>query len=130
MHKYIIIYLLIFGACQQTSAPLEVPEDKVAKIIADLSIAEGSVTMLSGYKRDSLAHAYYKQVYEMNGITLEEYEKYLRILVIDTDRLESVLKKSEQLTNSPTPRSSLVQRTSVSENFHCANASSYFYFLC
>jgi hypothetical protein len=33
----------------------------------------------------------------MNGMTLEEYEKYLRILVTDTDRLESVLKKSEQL---------------------------------
>lgn len=103
MHKYIIIYLLICSACQQTSAPLDVPEDKVAKIIADLSIAEGSVIMLSGYKRDSLAHAYYKQVYEMNGITLEEYEKYLRILVIDTDRLESVLKKSEQLIKDQQP---------------------------
>lgn len=97
MHKYIIFSLLICGACQHTNTPLEVPEDKVAKIIADLSIAEGSVIMLSGYKRDSLAHAYYKQVYEMNGMTLEEYEKYLRILVTDTDRLESILKKSEQL---------------------------------
>ena len=113
MHKYIIICLLVCSACQQTNTPLEVPEDKVAKVIADLSVAEGSVTMLSGYKRDSLAHTYYKQVYEMNGITLEEYEKYLRILVIDTDRMESVLKKAEQLLKDKQPPSDSLAKDSL-----------------
>jgi hypothetical protein len=102
----LLVLFLGFSACQQPmrgTAQEAVPEDKVAKIIAEIALADGAVSALSGFKHDSFVHAYYKQIYEINGITLEEYEKYLRILANDTERLEGVVKKAEQYLKDKQP---------------------------
>lgn len=102
----LLALLLGMCACQQptqSSAQEAVPEEKVAKIIAEIALAEGAVSALTGFKRDSFVHSYYKQIYEINGVTLEDYEKYLRILANDTKRLEGVVKKAEQYLKDKQP---------------------------
>lgn len=48
--------------------------------MADLYIAEAATNGLGGYEKDSLTHVYYEQVFEMHGVTKEEYEKNIRLL--------------------------------------------------
>jgi len=65
--------------------------------MADISIADAATTGLNGYAKDSLMQAYYKQVFEMHGVTLEVYEKDLRILAQDLVRMEGIVKQADEL---------------------------------
>lgn len=65
--------------------------------MADLYIAEAATTGLNGYPKDSLTHVYYDQVLQMHGITKEQYEKDLRLLVLDVSRMEGVLEQVQVL---------------------------------
>jgi len=65
--------------------------------MADISIADAATTGLNGYAKDSLMQAYYKQVFEMYGVTLEVYEKDLRILAQDLVRMEGIVKQADEL---------------------------------
>lgn len=64
--------------------------------MADISIAEAATTGLNGYAKDSLTQAYYKQVFEMHGVTLEAYEQDLRILARDLARMEVIVKQADE----------------------------------
>ncbi len=99
MHKFQFLLLLLLAACQQKSDSTaeQVPEDKIAQMLADFALADGAVSPLSGYLRDSLVHVYYNQIYELRGMTLEEYDKHLHVLATDTKRLERVVKQAEML---------------------------------
>jgi hypothetical protein len=94
-----LLLLLLLAACQPKTdnAIDQVPEDKVIKILAEVALADGAVSTLSGVVRDSLAQAYYKQIFELNGMTLEEFEKHMLTLSTDTDRIENVVRQSENM---------------------------------
>ena len=82
--------LLLLPACREKSEQPTLSDEKVARIIADISIAEAATVGLSGYPKDSLLQVYYKQVFQMHGTTKEEYEKNLHILANDVPRMERI----------------------------------------
>ncbi|MFN0035856.1 MAG: DUF4296 domain-containing protein [Saprospiraceae bacterium] len=94
----IALALGLFSACQ-SNAPEQptLPDEKIARIMADFSIADAATTGLTGYAKDSLMQVYFKQVFEMHGLTLEAYEKDLRILAQDLPRMERVVEQAEEL---------------------------------
>jgi hypothetical protein len=101
MKKYILISCLGLFACQQTAQQAQetttIPEEKLVRIMADVALADGAVSNLSGYRRDSLAHVYYQQVYELHGITFEEYEQNLQAVSTNTPKLEALVAQARAL---------------------------------
>ncbi len=90
----------LLGACQSTTAPVAdttVPDEKMARILADVNIAEAATARLNGYPKDSLKQVYFKQVMDMHGITLPAYESNLRIISADPKRMENLMKAAEML---------------------------------
>ncbi len=65
--------------------------------MADISIADAATNGLAAFAKDSLMHVYFKQVYEIHGITLEAYEKDLRILAKDLPRMQGIVKMADEL---------------------------------
>ena len=93
----VLVMLGLHSACQ-SGAPeqLSLSDEKIAQIMADLSIADAATTGLAGFPKDSLMHVYFNQVLEMHGITLENYEKDLRILAKDLPRMERIVKQADE----------------------------------
>ncbi len=97
MRYFFLTLPFLIIACRQDKEQATIPDEKMAKIISEIAIADAGTTMLNSFKKDSLANAYYRQVFEMNGVTLEEYEKNLRIVVSDIPRIELIVKKAEEI---------------------------------
>ncbi len=91
--------LLFFVACGQVQEKPSIPDEKMARIMADLSIAEAATTGLTGYPKDSLMQAYFRQTLELHSVTLEEYEKNLRLYADDLPRMQQVTKQTETFLN-------------------------------
>lgn len=83
--------------------PRTLTDEKIARIMADLSIADAATNGLAGFAKDSLMQVYFKQVFEIHGITLEVYEKDLRILAKDLEQMERVVKMSDELLTEKAP---------------------------
>lgn len=81
------------------------PDEKLARIMADLSIADAATNGLGGYRKDSLMHVYTQQVFEVHQTTLETYEKDMKILSLDLERMENVVKRAEEMLTEPGTRS-------------------------
>lgn len=69
----------------------------MARIMADLSIAEAATTGLTGFPKDSLMQAYFRQTLEMHSTTLEDYEKNLRLYADDLPRMQRLTQQAEVL---------------------------------
>lgn len=88
----------LLAACSpKTTEQTTLSDDKIARIMADMNIADAATTGIAGYKKDSLMHHYFNQVFEIHGVTLESYEKDLRIVAQDLDRMGQIVKKAEEL---------------------------------
>lgn len=90
--------LCFFCACQPaTVEQATLSDEKLAQIMADLSVADAATNGLSGYAKDSLVQVYFKQVFEVHGASLEIYEKDLRIVAQDLPRMDRLVKQAEAL---------------------------------
>lgn len=78
-------------ACQRDNK-YTISREKMALIVADLHVAEGATTFLEGTKKDSVLNIYYKQVFEIQGVTREEFDKNLEILKLDPEEMTKVYK--------------------------------------
>lgn len=93
-----ILSAVVFLCCQQQTAEQpSLPDEKLARIMADISIAEAATNGLSGYPKDSLMKAYFTQVFEIHGTTQEAYEKDLRLVSTDLPRLQQIVLESIKL---------------------------------
>ena len=93
-----VCLLSLFIACQsKPSEQASMGDEKIARIMADLSIADAATTGLSGYRKDSLMQVYFKQVFEIHSTTLESYEKDLRIVAQDLSRMEAIVKSADEM---------------------------------
>jgi hypothetical protein len=88
-----IVLLGILSSCNHEAPRPTIPEDKMVRIMSDLVVADAAAASFSGYQKDSLLQVYYKQVYEMNGVTLADYEKNLRIYADDIERMDRMTQK-------------------------------------
>jgi len=81
--KLIALLLPVFCAtlsCRQETEQPSLSDETLARIMADLYVAEAATNGLGGYEKDSLTHAYYEQVFEIHGVTKNEYEKNVRLI--------------------------------------------------
>jgi hypothetical protein len=83
--------ILLCAACQQPVEQPTLSDETIARIMADLHVAEAATTGLGGYSKDSLMHLYYSQVFELHGIKREAYEKDLRLLARDEVHMGEVV---------------------------------------
>jgi hypothetical protein len=97
--SFLLFGLAVFLSCAPKTEQPSIPDDKMAAIMADLFVAESATVGLGGYPKDSLQQAYYQQVLKIHGITLEEYERNLRIYADDVPRMEELVKKAEGIVN-------------------------------
>lgn len=91
-----LLTLLTLG-CQPAHESPSLTDEKMSRILADLFIAEAATNGLSGYPKDSLTHVYYDQVFQIHGISREEYEKNMRLLVLEEAHIEKVVKDAVDL---------------------------------
>lgn len=81
----------------QTSEKPGLPDEKIARIMADLNVAEAATNGMSGYPKDSLMKVYFNQVFEIHSTSVEAYEKDLRVLSADLPRLQRIVLQSMKL---------------------------------
>lgn len=72
----------------------------MARVLADLAIADAATNGIAGYEKDSLAQMYFKQVLELHGLTLEQHEKNLRIYANDSGKMKELLNKAGALVDT------------------------------
>lgn len=75
----------------------------MANIMADLSTADAAANGINGYSRDSLAQIYYRQIFEMHGVTLADYEQNLNLLSADLPRLTAVMDSAQAILKKKLP---------------------------
>ncbi|MCB0524894.1 MAG: DUF4296 domain-containing protein [Saprospiraceae bacterium] len=96
MNRFVFfIWISLFVSlmsCQEKKTEVQTLDDeKLARVMADLNVAEAATLGLSGYPKDSLIMVYYNQVFEIHGTSLEEYEKNLRIVSADLPHLKQIV---------------------------------------
>ena len=93
--------LCTFTACwgNKTATP-DISEDKMVRIMADLSIAEAATAQMSGYAKDSLTKVFYDQVFEMHQVRADQYEQNLRLYANDLPTMERIVQRVEASFNT------------------------------
>lgn len=97
-----LLLIHLFAACNYGAATEQasVSDEKMARIMADLSVADAATNGISGYDRDSLMQVYFNQVLELHGLTIEQHEKNLRVFANDSDRMKKLLEQAEMMLDS------------------------------
>ncbi|MBL7825534.1 MAG: DUF4296 domain-containing protein [Saprospiraceae bacterium] len=98
LHIFTGIVAIFFLSCsgKKEERPSQT-DTKLARIMADLYVAEAATTGLAGYSKDSLLKVYYAQVFEMHGVDAATYEKDLRLISIDLEHLKKVVAEAQEL---------------------------------
>ncbi|MCC6460238.1 MAG: DUF4296 domain-containing protein [Saprospiraceae bacterium] len=109
MNKQIALVLRLLpwfflAACQPKTEQPVLSDEKIARVMADLYLADGAANGLPSYQRDSLAQKYYAQVMELHGLTKAAYEKELRLRASDLTRMQGILKQVEELLKKKDPK--------------------------
>ena len=90
-----LIYLavgmaLVFSACRETAPALPISAELAAELIIDIHGAEAALQGAYGMTKDSLAKAYYKQIYTIHNIDSTTFEEIMQIMRYHPERLEEV----------------------------------------
>ncbi len=94
---FLIPALLLHGCTGAGSEKQEISDEKVARIMADLYVAEAATVGMTGYSKDSLMQVYYNQVFEMHGTDKVIYENSLRLISNDLQHLKQVVLDAQKL---------------------------------
>ena len=97
MLVFFITALLLQGCNSEKKPGQDISDDKIARIMADLYVAEAATVGTTGYPKDSLMQAYYNQVFEMHGTDKVAYENNLRLISNDLQHLKQVELEARQL---------------------------------
>ena len=90
-HRFFaVIFLLIFASCEPKPDQLEIPQDTLVMVLADVHIAEGALLSILPAEKDSLKILYYQQIYEIHGIIEEAFEHDVKILKLNPELMEQV----------------------------------------
>lgn len=98
--KYFIfgpVFFFFYSCSVQDGERPANSDEKLAQIMADLNVAEAATNGLTGYTKDSLMRVYYSQVFEIQGVSQEIYEKDLRIVSADLPRLQRLVIQATEL---------------------------------
>jgi len=93
----IAVFGFLVAGCSQHPAQPTIPDEKMARVMADMCLSEAATNGLGGFPKDSLMQIYFKQTLEMHGLTVEEYERNLRLYADDLPRMQLLTKQIEAL---------------------------------
>ncbi|MCS7036288.1 MAG: DUF4296 domain-containing protein [Saprospiraceae bacterium] len=91
-----LLLALAVAACQSPEQT-RLPEETLARVMADLHIAEAATTGLTGFRKDSLLYLYYEQIFALHGVKREDYEHDIRLLSRDENRMMRLVEAAEDL---------------------------------
>ncbi|MCS6929179.1 MAG: DUF4296 domain-containing protein [Saprospiraceae bacterium] len=97
-----LVGIVLGTSCQKTEQT-QLPEETLARIMADLHLAEAATTGLSGYRKDSLLYLYYEQIFTLHGVDRSTYESDLRLLSRNEERMMRVVERAEKLLSERAP---------------------------
>ena len=100
---FLSLLLCVFSAACNFGHKEEQPsvsDEKMARVIADLCIADAATNGIGGYEKDSLMQAYFQQVLQLHGLTMEQHEKNLRIYANDLGKMQEILEKAETMLDT------------------------------
>ena len=80
-------------SCGPKPTPITMDEDKLVEVLIDVHVAEAAVQMLRGATKDSVINAYYDQIFEIHGLSREDFETTMEILRTDPKRMEALYSK-------------------------------------
>lgn len=90
-------------SCTNSSKRRAVLTDvQVAKVLAELAIADGATLGLAGYVKDTMALRYYNQVFEITGVRKEDFEQSIEALSDNPGRLKSIMEQADSLLQAGT----------------------------
>ncbi len=95
--RFLSFICLLFVACTEQAPRPGLTDVQLARIMADLYVAEAATSGAIGYARDSLMQAYFNQVFEIHGIRREAYEKDIQLLASDVPHFEAVSQAARAL---------------------------------
>lgn len=75
---------------EQEGSRLSIPEDRLIPLLTDIHLAEAYLQNLYGAQRDSVSEIYYQKIFEMHGVSREEFYGTMEILREDTRRAHEV----------------------------------------
>lgn len=87
-----LLLILGFGACDKEKKQLPISQEKMIDILVDVHVAEAAMQELSSILRDSIGEIYYEQIFEMHGVTKDEFNKALYLIKQDPEQMERVYK--------------------------------------
>lgn len=98
----LLLSVVLLGSCnfQNAAERPSVSDEKMARVLADLSIADAATNGIAGYDKDSLMQAYFQQVLQMHGLTQEQHEKNLRIYANDMGKMQELLEQAQVLLDT------------------------------
>jgi hypothetical protein len=92
-----ICWLLAASCTKKTTKQAPLTDEQLSVLMAELAIAEGATTGLSGYAKDTMARHYFRQVFTMQGVTQEAYIESYYMLAEDLPRMESVMVMADSM---------------------------------
>lgn len=94
MWRYLLFLLILFTSCSSNEvAEPTIEVDKMAKILADIHIAEGSFQNTLIIQKDSIASDLYHHVFKQYDITENDFYKNHTAYFSSPVRLEEVYEK-------------------------------------
>jgi len=72
--------------------PLPVPPEKMVGVLVDVHLAEAAVQHLTGIKKDTTIRKYYRQIYQIHGITESDFDSTLNLIHHDPELLRDIYK--------------------------------------
>lgn len=88
----LLFLLLILNACNKDQEKLPIQEAKMIDILVDVHLAEAAMQELSSVIRDSIGEVYYGQIFEIHGITEEDFNKTLFLIKQDPKDMDRIYK--------------------------------------
>jgi Domain of unknown function (DUF4296) len=100
----LFLCFLLFFSCSEKQETPTMSDDQIAKVLADISLAEGATHTMTGLQKDSLSQIYYAQVFQINKISKADHEKNIRIVSRDVVRMAAIFTISEKILESKKPK--------------------------
>jgi len=87
-----LFFLISVTSCKE-EIELQLSDDKMIHILADLHLAESAILSLNRRLKDSVSQAYYQQIFEIHEVKDSVFYKDLEILRQEPTRVKDMYEK-------------------------------------
>lgn len=90
----LFILLIVLNACNNRTEKPPIREEKMAKILVDVHVAESVMQELQNEgKKDSIGKVYYSRIFKIHKVTASEFDRSLKLYQKDPSKMESLYKE-------------------------------------